>query len=131
VLSSTKAASSRKLNLKLANGDLHSAKSSSSPDELALLEEKQLTLTSVALELRTLRQEAARSSRSARSKIADPLHAKADTASAGLWHSDQSSARALAQQQHQSGLLLRYGFNAHNKPRRWHRGKTHTPGEKY
>jgi hypothetical protein len=116
--------------MRVATGDLHLAKSSSSQDELALLEEKQLTLTSVALELRKLRQEATRSSRSARVKIADPLHAKADAASAGLWHSDQSSARALAQQQHESGLLLRYGFNANNRPRRWHHRKTHTPGSR-
>jgi hypothetical protein len=108
-LSSTKTSVSRKLNMRVATGDLHLAKSSSSQDELALLEEKQLTLTSVALEL---------------------LHAKADAASAGLWHSDQSSARALAQQQHESGLLLRYGFNANNRPRRWHHRKTHTPGSR-
>jgi hypothetical protein len=129
-LSSTKTSVSRKLNMRVATGDLHLAKSSSSQDELELLEEKQLTLTSVALELRKLRQEATRSSRSARVKIADPLHAKADAASAGLWHSDQSSARALAQQQHESGLLLRYGFNANNRPRRWHHRKTHTPGSR-
>jgi hypothetical protein len=131
VLSSTKTASSHKLKMKLATGDLHSAKSSSMQDELALLEQNQLTLSSVAVELRQLRREAARSSRLARMRIADPLHGKADAASAGLWHSDQFSARALAQQQHQSGLLLRYGFNAENRPRRWHRRKTHTPGEKY
>jgi hypothetical protein len=130
VLSSTKTASSHRLNMKLASGDLHSAKSSSIQDELALLEQNQLTLSSVAVELRQLRQEAARS-RLDRMRIADPLHAKADAASAGLWHSDQFSARALAQQQHQSGLLLRYGFSANNKPRRWHHRKTHTPGEKY
>jgi hypothetical protein len=133
VLSATKTAQSRKRNMTGATGDLRSAKlsSSSSQDELALLEEKQLTLNSVALELRKLRQEAARSSRLARLKIADPLHATADAASAGLWHSDQFSARALAQQQHESSLLLHYGFDAHNGTRRQRRRKAHTPGEKY
>jgi len=125
VLSSTKTAQSRKLKTTVATGELHSAKSTSSQDELAVLGLNQLAGTSVALELRKLRAEAARSAR----LRADSLHAKADTASAGLWHSDQSSARALAQQQNQAATVLHYGFE--NKPRRRHRRKAHTPGEKY
>jgi hypothetical protein len=124
VLSSTKTAPSRKLNMKLSSVDLHSAKSSSIQDELALLEQNQMTLSSVAVDLRKLRAEAARSSRSARLKIADPLHAKADAASAGLWHSDQSSARALAQQQDESGMLLQNGFGHHKKSGHRHRDKS-------
>ena len=124
----SKTASSRKLNMKVASADLRSAKSSTIQDELALLEQNQMTSSSVAVELRKLRVEAARSSRSARLKLADPLHAKADVASGGLWHSDQSSARALAQQQHAAGLLLQNGFN--KKPRPLHRGKTHTVGSR-
>lgn len=126
VLSSKKTAPSRKLNMRVATVNMHSAESISSLDEPSLLEANQLTQTSVALELRKLRGEA---ERAAREKIADPLHANADTASAGLWHSDQSSARALAQQQNQAGTLLRYGFES--KPRRRHHHKTHIAGEKY
>src|SRR6202050_2313523 len=122
--SSAKTASSRKLNMKVASVDLHSAKSSTIQDELALLEQNQMTSSSVAVELRKLRVEAARSSRSARLKIADPLHAKADTASAGLWHSDQSSARALAQQQDEAGMFLQNGFNSHKKSSHRHRDKS-------
>jgi hypothetical protein len=129
VLPSTKTALSRKLNMALATTvDLHSAKTDRIQDEL-VAEENQLTRTSAALELRKLRRETARSGRSARVRIANPLHAKADAASAGRWHSDQSSAYALAQQQHESGMLLHYGFNARTeRSRRWHRGKTHTLG---
>jgi hypothetical protein len=124
VLPSTKAARSRKLNIMVGTVDLQSAKSISSQDELAA-EQSQQTGTSAALELRKVRQGAAQS---ARTRITNPLRASADAASAGRWHSDQSSARALAQQQHEAATLLHYGFNAHNKPRRWHRGKKHTPG---
>lgn len=124
VLSSAKTAASRKLNMKMASVDVHSAKSASIQDELALLERNQLTLSSVAIELRKLRAEAAQSSRSARLKLADPLHAKADTASAGLWHSDQSSARALAQQQDEAGMFLQNGFNSHKKSSHRHHDKS-------
>jgi hypothetical protein len=123
-LASVKAASSHKLNMKLASADLRAAKSSTIQDELSLLEQNQMTSSSVAVELRKLRVEAARSSRSARLKIADPLHAKADTASAGLWHSDQSSARALAQQQEDAGMLLQNGYNSHKKSGHRHRDKS-------
>jgi hypothetical protein len=111
----------------VATDDLQSAKSISIEDQLAA-EQNQQTGTSAALELRKLRQE---TSQSARTRITSPLRASADAATAGRWHSDQSSLRALAQQQHEAGTLLHYGFNARNKPRRWHRGKVHTPGEKY
>jgi hypothetical protein len=122
-LLSTKRAA-RKLNMTVATVDLYSAKSISSQDELAA-EQNQRTGTSAALELRKLRQE---TSRSARERITNPLRASADAATAGRWHSDQSSLRALTQQQHEAGMLLHYGFDARNKPRRWHRGKIHTPG---
>jgi hypothetical protein len=125
-LLSTKTARSRKLNMTTATVDLYSAKSISSQDEFAAGVKLQ-TRTGAALELRKVRQETAQS---ARARITNPLRASADAATAGRWHSDQSSARALAQQEHEAGLLLHYGFDA-RKTRSWHRRKVHTPGEKY
>jgi hypothetical protein len=120
---------SRKLDRTLALVDLNAQKSSVSQDELALaLAENSPTRTSAALELRKLRQDAAHSARSARVKIANPLQASADAASAGRWHSDETSIYALAQKEQNSDLLLRYGFGAQSKPRRHHR-KTHTLGQ--
>jgi hypothetical protein len=126
-LPSTKTLLSRKLNMTMATVDLHSPRSSSIQDDLAA-EENQLTRTSAALELRKLRQETARSTRSARIRIANPLRAQADAVSAGRWHSDQLSAYALSQQQHESAMLLHYGFNARTERHRRHRGKVHTLG---
>ena len=123
-VASAKTSASRKLNMKVASAELRSTKSSTIQDELSLLEQNQMTSSSVAVELRKLRVEAARSSRSARLKLADPLHAKADTASAGLWHSDETSARALAQQQDEAGMLLQNGFNSHKKSSHRHRDKS-------
>ena len=123
---STKTVLSRKLNMTAGSVNLEPARSISSLDELAT-EVNQQTGTNGGLELQRLRQETARSTQSARTRITNPLRASADAASAGRWRSDQSSARALAQQQHEAGMLLHYGFNV-RKPRRWHRGKVHTPG---
>jgi len=128
VLPSTKTSLSRKLNMTVATVDLHSARSSSARDELAD-EENQLTRTSAAVELRKLRQGTARSTRSARIRVTNPLSAKADAASAGRWHSDQSSAYALNQQEHESGMLLQNGFYDRSQRRRHrHHGTTHTLG---
>jgi len=118
-----KSSLSRKLDEMMASVDLHSAKTSSSRDEL-LLEQAQLTRNSAALTLRSMRQVA---SRSARERATNPLRSSADAAAGGRWQADQSSARVLAQQQHESNLLLKSGYGAPKK-RRWHRGKKHTLG---
>ena len=61
--------------------------------------------------------------RSARIRITSPFQeGKQDTEE--RWQHDSSSARALAQQQHESGLLLQQGFNARSE-RRAHRGHRH------
>lgn len=119
-----KTALSRKLNEMMAAMDLHSAKSSSSQDELAL-EQNQVTGASASIELRKFRES---TTRSARERLTNPWRTNADAANAGRWQSDQSSARALAQQQHETGMLLQHGYGAQKKTRRWHRGKKHTPG---
>ena len=84
------------------------------------------------LKLRELKQElkqSAAAARSARLRIANPFQSKADALTVH-WGRDASSASALGQQQHETGLLMHYGFNARNKPRRWHRGKVHTLGSR-
>jgi len=132
-LPSRKTSLSRKLNMTLATTlDLHSTNTDRVEEETAAAE-NQLTRTSAALELRELRRETSQSTRSARLarlRAANPLVNKADAASAGLWHSDQSSAYALNQQQHETNALLQHGFTPKKKPRRRHR-EVHTPGEEY
>jgi len=128
-LPATKSVLSRKLNLTAPTIDLHPAKSVDE-DELAA-EVNQLTQSSAAFELRRLRQSTSRSVRSARLRLIDPFSTKADAASAGLWHSDQSSAYALEQQQHEAGMLLQNGFNdrtERQRRRHRHHGSTHTLG---
>ena len=129
-LPSRKTSLSRKLNMTLAtNLGLHSTNTDRVEEETAAAE-NQLTQTSAALELRQLRRETSRTNRSARLKTVNPLVNNADAASAGLWHSDQSSAYALNQQQHEANVLLQHGYTPRKKPRRRHR-EVHTPGEAY
>jgi hypothetical protein len=120
----------RKLNAPAADSDAQSSRSATIDD--ALLEQalKQLMGTGGAAALQKLRQETARSSRSTRTRIYNPLRAKADAASASRWQSDQSSDYALKQQQHETGVLLQNGFYDRTERRRRHhrRGALRTSG---
>jgi len=130
-LPSRKTSLSRKLNMTLAtNLGLHSTNTDRVEEETAAAE-NQLTQTSAALELRALRRETSRSTRSVRPKTVNPLVAKADAATAGGWRSDQFSANALEQRRHDEAVLMQHGYTTGKKARRWHRGKAHTPGQEY
>jgi hypothetical protein len=113
----TKAAASRKLNATMDAVDVKSAKRGRSDDDFSAdalsIEQKQLA--DADLKLRKLKQAA---DRSKRSRITNPFQAKADAATAAHWGSDTSSSRALAQQQHETGMLLHSGFNARSTRRR-------------
>jgi len=141
---STKAVGSRnrKLDVTMARAYVQSARMGRREDEFsvdALAVQKAIEQTAEQnepsdphLKLRQLKQElkqSAAAARSARLRIANPFQSKAD-ASTAHWGRDASSLSALGQQQHETGTLLHYGFNARNKPRRWHRGAVHTPGSR-
>jgi len=67
--------------------------------------------------LRKLKQSAARP---ARLKLNNPFQSKADASTAAHWGADMSSAYAMAQKKHESGMLLQGGFNARTE-RKKHR----------
>lgn len=117
----TKAAASRKLNVMMAAADVKSAKLGHSDDDFSedALSIEQKQLADANSKLRKLKQAA---DRSKRSRITNPFQARADAATAAHWGSDTSSARALAQHQHESGMLLHSGFNARTARKRRHRG---------
>jgi hypothetical protein len=112
-----KTAASRRLNMMTAAADVKSAKLGHSDDDFSedALSIEQKQLADANLKLRKLKQAA---DRSKRSRITNPFQAKADAATAAHWGSDTSSARALAQQQHESGMLLHSGFNARTARRK-------------
>jgi hypothetical protein len=68
--------------------------------------------------LNKLRQLKQAQSRSARLRLANPLQSKADASSAPHWGSDESSSRALDQQRHETGMLLKSGFGARSERRK-------------
>lgn len=109
----------------LAADNTQSARSATIDDALVARELNQLTGASGVLAVQKLRRETARSTRSTRTKIYDPLRAKADAASAGRWQSDQSSDYALKQQQHETGALLQNGFYDRDEQRRRHHRRAH------
>jgi hypothetical protein len=112
----TKAPVSRKLNVMMATAEVRSARPGRAQGEL-LVEENQLSDS--RLQLRKLQQATARS---ARSRTTNPLRSKADASTASHWGGGKLSASAIAQQQHESGMLLLYGFNARsNRQRHRHR----------
>jgi len=98
--------------LTLANAEAQSKKSDRAEDEL-LVEQKKMS--DAELTLRKVKQATARS---ARLRVTNPFQSKADASSAGRWGGDQSSARALANQQHETGMLLKSGFGARTTRRR-------------
>lgn len=114
----TKTAASRKLNLMTAGADVKSAKLGHSDDDFSsedALSIEQKQLAEANQKMRKLKQSA---DRSKRSRITNPFQAKADVATAAHWGSDTSSAGALAQQQHETGMLLHSGFNARTTRKR-------------
>lgn len=108
---------SRKPNITTASANQQSTRPGRSEDELSV---EQNQPSSSNLKLRGLKRAAARQTRS---RITNPFQAKADAANAGHWGADTSSAYAIAQQQHEAGMLLHYGFNARSdrQTRRKHR----------
>ena len=114
----TKTAASRKLNMVTATVDVKTAKLGHSDDDFSeedALSIEQKQLADANSKLRKLKQAA---DKSKRSRITNPFQAKADAATAAHWGSDKSSARALAQEQHESGMLLHSGFNARTTRKR-------------
>jgi hypothetical protein len=128
---------SRKTGTKIATVDVQLAKSNATEEEIAeqeKLEEEnqQARNNNGGLNLHKLRQETARSTRSTRTRVTNPLRAKADAASSGRWHSDQSSSYALNQQQHEENSRLQNGYyDRALRRRKYHHGaKAHTPGSR-
>jgi hypothetical protein len=113
-----KSATSRKLNLMTAAADVKSVKLAHSDDDFSsedALSIEQKQLAEANQKLRKLKQSAERSKRS---RLNNPFQAKADAATSAHWGADTSSARALAQQQHEAGMLLHSGFNARTTRKR-------------
>ena len=79
--------------------------------------------------LSKLRQLKQAQSRSARLRLANPLQSKADASSAPHWGSDESSSRALDQQRHETGMLLKSGFGARTERRK--RARAHGSATKH
>lgn len=74
--------------------------------------------------LALLRELKRTNTRSARLRAVKRFQAKAD-AFTGSWDRDASSARALQQQEHESGLVLQQGFNAQRERKTRHGRKRH------
>jgi hypothetical protein len=105
----TKAGSSRKLSVMMATAELQSARSGHLQDELSV---EQNVPSDSNLKLRKLKRAA---TRLGRLRIANSFQPKADGYVARWGHDTLGasfSASAMAKKQHESGLLLRYGFNA-------------------
>jgi hypothetical protein len=115
--------SSRKLNLETMTEQGQSTKagpsqSGPSPEEIAeALGVQQNGSSNSELKLRKLKQA---NTRSARLRLNNPFQSRSDAATAGRWGADSSSTNAMAQQKHESGMLLHYGFNARTE-RKKHR----------
>jgi hypothetical protein len=113
----TTAAALRKLSLLTPATAAEAARTGRSQDEL--LEEafsvEQNRSSESTDKLRKLKQATARS---ARLRITNPFQSKADASTAPHWGSDESNSRALDQQQHESGLLLKSGFGARTARRK-------------
>jgi hypothetical protein len=115
-----KVAALRKLNSTITTAQAESARSVLAREELSAEQAIGRNAAVADFELRKLKQTTARPTRS---KIANPFQSKADASTAALWGRDTSSAGALAQQQHESGMLLHSGFNARSERRKHrHRG---------
>jgi hypothetical protein len=114
-----KAAGFRKLNLSTPTAIAETARSNRSEDEIldGIFSGAQNGSPNSNDKLRKLKQATAKS---ARLRVTNPFQSKSDASTAGLWGGDKSSARALAQQQHESGMLLQSGFSARSE-RRKHR----------
>jgi hypothetical protein len=128
-----KTSRNRKLDVTMANINMQSAKSGNSEAELLeeaiAVEENRPSDFNSNLRVRELRQELKQATaRAARLRVANTLQSKADASSAGRWAHDASSAGALGQQQHETGMLLKSGFNARSD-RQQHRHKAAAPRE--
>jgi hypothetical protein len=117
----TKAPVSRKLNVMMATAEVQSARPGRAQSEFSV---EQNELSDTNLQLRKLKQAAARS---VRSRTANPLRSKADAATASHWGGGKLSASAIAQQQHESGMLLLYGFNARSNRQKHRHRSAKTP----
>jgi len=120
----TKALTSRKLTL-MAAAEAQSAKLARTQEDPSLSLE-QTGPSDLNFKLRKLKQA---TNRAARLRMSRSLQAKGDASTTAThWGADQSSSNALWQQQHESGMLLHYGFNARSdriaKRRKLHRHRT-------
>lgn len=115
-----KIAGFRKLNPTITTAQAESARSVLAREEISAERLVEQNAAVANFELRKLKQAAVRPTRL---RIASPFQSKADATTAAFWGRDTSSAGALAQQQHESGMLLHSGFNARSERRkRKHRG---------
>jgi hypothetical protein len=108
----TKAAALRKLNGTITTAQAESARAILAREEFSAAQSVAQNAAVTDLQLRKLKQAAVRPTRL---RITNPFQSKADSSTAALWGGDKSSAFALAQQQHESGMLLHFGFNARSE----------------
>jgi hypothetical protein len=108
----SKTAERLKLMIAAKVAEVQAARSSRSPEELSVA---QNVTSDLEIRSRRLRRTSARSTRV---RAYNPLRSRADSSGSRLWDHDRLSARALAQKQHETGMLLHHGFNARTEQRK-------------